>query len=299
VRMLVESDDRGKTPKEVEKNIAGTVLRQYSLREIYNPEEAEAHIRGDILIRGLDKPSAYVDILLEPTLLPAPFGGKGADPSYMAPAVRFFERFAARRVILDITDSVINAFIHKDIAPENVIENLLISLASGPEAARSLAGSPVIRMGRAITDERARMLQTIGIEDRAASHFMDKISNTFLKVASRLDRDLALPALHLDMAGHRKPDEDLIAKAVLLEASGVLTISAAQGGWRPLAAITPLLGEIFVTLSNYIKNAFEVTEEEFLGARQPWLQQQFLHGNNTLNCSTEEAVGQKLQSRVF
>lgn len=263
LRKLVESSDAGKTPLEVDKRVAGTVLRQYSLREIFNPEESEAHIRGDFLIEGLERPSGYVDVLFEPTLLQGVLNGAQGGPEYIGTAIKFLERFVSRSVIADVTNAAVYAYVEQGTAPFEFFIHLFKNLALGPASVQDLVKSPKLRVSRNLNEERAKLLGVKNMAHKASLHFMDNLVNDFLDAATQLGKDLALPYLHLDLAGRGQVEEKLLSKLVILEAADRLRVSASYDAWRPIAPITPLIGQITITMNQALKNLSTRQEEHF------------------------------------
>lgn len=261
VRRLVESDGEGQSLKEVDEKVAGSILRKYALREIFNPEETEAHLRGDTRIDGLERPSAYLGLKVDPVLLPAPFGGAKLSLPYLAPCVRFLERFVFRAVHVDAMDAVLLAYTSRGTTPEEFAEILMTALASGPVSMQGLIRSPVIQISRNLTDNRARILRSAKIQGRAAHRFMDTAVVAFMEVALRLGREVAVPLIHLNLAGSRLPEEELLSRAVLLESAGRLSMKVVPGCPSHMAAITPLVGGIVLDLKNCIQKGGEYPEE--------------------------------------
>ncbi|MHC4941493.1 MAG: ATP cone domain-containing protein [Planctomycetota bacterium] len=255
LRKLVESDGDGKTPADVAMNVAGSVLQQYALRWIHSTEEAEAHLRGDARINGLQYPSGYLGMELDPLNLPAPFGGPSARARYLGPCVLFLERFVARAVRVHVTDSVLHAYCSCGVSPEDYAEELLASLACGPANRHARTGSTVICLSRSLTSSRAEILKAANIQRKAAIRFLDTIVLAFLDAAVKLGRELSLPMLHLDLAGDAFPDDRLLAKAVILEAADRLTMGFEAREERSGSAITPVMGSVSLALESVLRQS--------------------------------------------
>ena len=278
VKRLVETDDGGRTPLDVDRKLAGAVLRQYALREIYCPEESEAHLRNDLRIYGLDRPTAFTAIDVEASLLPPPFGGPKVRPGALAAGIRFLCRLASGPVRVEVTDAVIMAHQErrspggwngtggKGVDPATFAEMLLEALADGPVAIESCntvgtttgydSGTlydpgrvPLIAVSRELTPARLRILSAAGMEKRAARHYLDQLVLTFLDSVSRLGLELAVPSLCVDLKGEVAPSDELIQKAVVLEASGRVRLSARGGGDEVLAPIIPQAGRVEMNLA--------------------------------------------------
>jgi hypothetical protein len=260
LRRLVESDSAGRTPAQVAEQVSGTVLRQYAMRWIHSPEEVDAHLKGDMTIEGLQMPSGYLSVELEPTQLPAPFGGPPRSARYIAACTRFLERFAAQTVRIDITDAGLLAHTASGLAPADFAEDLLTALSLGPVNARALTGKPVIRLERRITERRAAWLKAAHLRGEDARAFMDALLVAFLDQAVKLGRELSLPVLQVDLASAREPGEDLMNRLVVLEAAGRLELSIAREE-EPLAAVTPVLGGVQLGCKTLFKKAGDLKAE--------------------------------------
>lgn len=265
LRRIVESEDEGKTSADVDCRVSGRVLRQFSLRWIHSPEEAEVHLRGDARLLGLTHPSGYVDLDLEPALLPTPFGGPSATPRYLAPCIRYLGRFVARYVHVNITDAVLHAYTARGISPEQYAEELLSMLAEGPvgsvESGRApLPGTPIIRISRRLTERRKAVLKAANMERRAAEHFMEVQVTAFLDAAVKLSRELSIPHLELDLGGPSHMDDGILTKAILLDAAGRLTLSLRTDVAPPRAAITPVKGAASLDFATLLQRLHRISE---------------------------------------
>ncbi len=271
VKRLVESDVEGRTPADVSARIAGAVLRQYSLREIYSPEEAEAHLRGDHRLEGLHCPSGFLSMDLEPTLLPVPFGAPDTTPEYLAACVRFLEKFVAIGVNVDITDTTLLAFATRGTPPDEFALQIMKILATAPVRGQTLVKTPKLRLTRNLSEMRLRMLKSVEIRGKAARRFLDGLLEAFMDAATAIGRELAVPVLHLELCGEVPPGDSLLSKAVVLEAAGRLTMGAVREEDHPMGAITPLVGGVVLELKELMQNGAPLPDETFLAEKRSCL----------------------------
>ncbi|MFH1999423.1 MAG: ATP cone domain-containing protein [Planctomycetota bacterium] len=269
LRRIVESEDDGRTPADVNQRIAGHVLKQFSLRWIHSPEEAELHLREDARICGLTHPSGYVDFELEPALLPSPFGGPSALPRYLAPCIRFLGQFVSRFVVVNITDAVLHAYTARGISPEHYAEDLLSALATGPVSSRTVMqnpvpGTPIIRISRQLTEKRQSVLKAVNMQGKSAAHFMENQVSAFLDAAVKLSRELSIPHIQFDLGGPRELDEGILSKAVLLDAANRLSLCLLPYAESQCEAIRPVKGCVSLDLTTLLQKMQHISDADFM-----------------------------------
>jgi hypothetical protein len=241
VRTLTESDAGGLTPRDVSSSVTDSIVQQFSLREIYSPEEVEAHLRGEAVQEGLALPSGYLELTVDPRRLPAPFGSAAAPPAYVGSILRFLEHFAAGPVTVDLTDAGLERLCLAGDDPENWAREVVMNLARGPAGVRVLRAGAAVRLRRSLSPSGAMILENAGMQMKTAQDLLDEIAAAFLAAVSELGRELSLPALRIDLVGSRPPGDDLLSRLVVMETAGRVRLSAQGFDVEALAAVEPVM----------------------------------------------------------
>jgi len=244
VRTLAESDACGLTPLDVSACVTDSILQQFSLREIYAPEEVETHLRGEAVQEGLALPSGYLELAVDPRRLPAPFGSAATPPAHLGSILRFLERFAAGPVTADFTDAGLERLCLAGEDPERWAREVIMNLARGPAGVRGLRPGAIVRLWRSLSSSGTWILENSGMQMKTAQDHLDEIVAAFLTAVSELGRELATPPLQIDLVGSRPPAEDLLSRLVIMEAAGRVRLSARGFDVEALAALEPTMSGV-------------------------------------------------------
>lgn len=241
VRALAESDAGGRTPAHVSAEVTDSVLKQFSIKEIYSPEEVDLHLRDVATLEGLTLPSGYLEINLDPCRLPAPFGKPETPASYLGAVVPFLERFTTGPVRIDLTKAGLEQVAQVGGDPSQWAYDMVAALSNGPAGAPSLRCPPELRLCRRLSPSAERIVERSGLNPQAAQDILDSLIAGFLDALRALGRTLCVPHLNVDLLGDRLIASPLLDKAVVMETSGRVTLSVRGCDSDAMAAIEPLV----------------------------------------------------------
>jgi len=268
IKALAEGDPEGRIPAELTGRVTDDIMRQFSLRELFSPEEVELHLRGEGIIEGLSLPTGYLAASLDPRLLPEPFGSPEAPPAYLHGAVRFLDRFVADSVAIDLGDFWIDRSCRVGGDVQEWMREVIATLASGPAGTPSPRRSPLLWIFRSPSPAAERLVANSGGRLRTAADLLEDLIEAALEGVRDLGRELAVPRLHIDLQGARPPQRSLLFRAAVMEAAGRISLGAQGFEEIPLAAVQPLVAGLKLDLEAIQKSAGCNEGREFLDALQ-------------------------------
>jgi len=241
VRALAESDAGGRTPAHVAAEVTESVLKQFSIKEIYSPEEVDLHLRNVACLEGLTLPSGYLEIKLDPSLLSAPYGKPETPASFLGAVVRFLERFSVGPIGIDLTNAGLEQVGQVGGDPARWARAMVAAFSSGPAGAPALRSPPLLRLRRTVTPSAERIVERLGLNAQTAHDILDDLIAAFLDALRALGRTLSVPRLSIDLLGDRRMARPLFERAVVMEASGAVEMSVRGASTDAMAAIEPLV----------------------------------------------------------
>ncbi len=250
VRTLAESDAGGRTPADVSAEVTRSVLEQFSIKEIYSPEEVEFHLRDAACLEGLALPSGYLGVSLDPCRLPAPFCKPESPASYLGAVVRFLERFTSGPVRIDLTGAGLEQVGVLGRDPAGWAREVVASLSAGPAGVPSLRCVPRVALHRTPALSAERTMERAGLNARASRKILDELIAAFVDALRALGRELCVPTLDIDLLGDQPIARPVLERAVVMETSGRVGLSAHGYDGDTLAAIEPLVAGVQFDLAS-------------------------------------------------
>jgi len=241
VRALAESDAGGRTPAHVSAAVTQSVLKQFSIKEIYSPEEVDLHLRDVACLEGLTLPSGYLEMNLDPCLLSAPYGKPETPASFLGAVVRFLEQFATGPVRIDLTSAGLEQVGQVGGDPSDWAYAMVAALSTGLAGAPSLRCPPQLRLRRTLTPAAERIVERSGLNPQTVQDILDDLIAAFLDALRALGRTLSVPRLNIDLLGDRRIARPLLERAVVMETSGDVEMSVRGCDADAMAAIEPLV----------------------------------------------------------
>lgn len=263
VRRITESDAEGRTPRDASERVMQSISSQFSLRELYAPEEMEFHRRGDGCLEGLSLPSGYLEATLYPRLLPFPFSSPEIPPASIGSVARFMQRYVSGSVVVDLTETAMERACVTGESMSEFARGIVLSMARGPAGIPDGPGDPCLRFRRGLSLSGERIVSAAGIPANSNVKLLDEMLAGFVEAVGDLSHELAVPVLHVDLAGEAPPTDGLLARLVVLEAAGRVRLSAGRNRGEPLAAVEPLVSGILLDLESIRRGGGDRQEERF------------------------------------
>jgi hypothetical protein len=255
VKALVESDGGGRTPTDVAGSVTESVMRQFSLRDLYAPDEVEVHLRGEAVQEGLALPSGYLGASLDPVRLPEPLGSLERPPAYLGAVVRFLERFLSGNLTIDISDLSLDRHCRMGEDGGEWARDMVVNLACGPAGIPGPRNGIVLRLRRTPSPAGRMIFENTGVRLKSIDTVIDETISQFIDALTEAGRELTLPVMQIDLFGDGPMDGETMERAVVLEAAGRVKLSVSGFEREALAAIEPLQSGARIDLERILEGA--------------------------------------------